>query len=90
MSRKTICKTVLTVALGLAACTAPITRTAAQSTTSSSSGSSSVASSSSGGSGSNIVTGTDPEPDYVGITRTFPQIVAACLRKTFCLNRLSR
>jgi hypothetical protein len=89
MSRKTICKTVLTVALGLAACTAPITRTAAQSTTSSSSGSSSVASSSSGGSGSNIVTGTDPEPDYVGITGP-SQIVAICLRKTFCLNRLSR
>ncbi len=65
MSRKTICKSVLTVALALAACTAPVARAAAQSTASS--GSSSAASNPSGGSGPNIVTGTDPEPDYVGI-----------------------
>lgn len=77
MSRKIVRKTAFTLALALAACMLPMSRAAAQSTTSS--GSSSTASSSSGGSGSNVVTGTDPEPDVVTGTDPEPDYVGIIL-----------
>lgn len=65
MFKKAVRKIALALALTLAVLAMPMARAAAQPTNSS--GNSPTATSSSGGSGSDVVTGTDPEPDYVGI-----------------------